>query len=251
MRDAVFTVSWDDGYPADRRLGDLLAKYGIAGTFYIPTRNGEGRAVMEMADIAALAQGFEIGGHTWDHAVLPGLPLDNAFDQISRNKTWLEQVIGAPVRGFCYPRGKLDSATTALVKKAGYSYARTTRVFCTNCTADCFLMPTTMQFFPHDKSVYPRNLLRGPLRRERIRMFVTAMHSKNLCERALRMIDLGLEAGGVIHMWGHSWEIEAYDLWKDLETVLRHVESAFLKSCRLSNEETLRWTAGEARRKGI
>jgi len=30
------TTSWDDGHPMDLRVAALLAKYGIAGTFYVP-----------------------------------------------------------------------------------------------------------------------------------------------------------------------------------------------------------------------
>jgi SAM-dependent methyltransferase len=30
------TTSWDDGHPTDLRVAALLAKYGIAGTFYVP-----------------------------------------------------------------------------------------------------------------------------------------------------------------------------------------------------------------------
>jgi hypothetical protein len=30
------TTSWDDGHPLDFRVADLLSKYGLTGTFYIP-----------------------------------------------------------------------------------------------------------------------------------------------------------------------------------------------------------------------
>ena len=30
------TTSWDDGHPLDLRVAELLAKYGLQGTFYVP-----------------------------------------------------------------------------------------------------------------------------------------------------------------------------------------------------------------------
>src|SRR4051794_21779274 len=30
------TTSWDDGHPLDIRIAELLAKYDLPGTFYIP-----------------------------------------------------------------------------------------------------------------------------------------------------------------------------------------------------------------------
>ncbi len=37
MKPATFiTTSWDDGHPLDFRVAELLSKYGLRGTFYIP-----------------------------------------------------------------------------------------------------------------------------------------------------------------------------------------------------------------------
>jgi len=30
-----------------------------------------------------------------------------------------------------------------------------------------------------------------------------------------------LTSGGIFHLWGHSWEIEKYGLWNELEKVLQ------------------------------
>ena len=50
-RKLVVTTSWDDGYPADLRVAELLAKHGVAGTFYVPNRNLEGRPVLSEQEI--------------------------------------------------------------------------------------------------------------------------------------------------------------------------------------------------------
>ena len=38
---AVITTSWDDGHPLDLRMAGLLAKYGLKGSFYVPTEYSE------------------------------------------------------------------------------------------------------------------------------------------------------------------------------------------------------------------
>ena len=55
-----------------------------------------------------------------------------------------------------------------------------------------------------------------------------------------------MATGGVFHLWGHSWEIEQFGLWKELETLLKMLafnkEIAYLNntdcwnSLRKSNE---------------
>ena len=31
------------------------------------------------------------------------------------------------------------------------------------------------------------------------------------------------QSGGIWHLWGHSWEIEKYGMWNDLEEVLSYI----------------------------
>ena len=39
----IITTSWDDGHPLDFKLAELLNKYNLKGTFYIPRSNAEHR----------------------------------------------------------------------------------------------------------------------------------------------------------------------------------------------------------------
>jgi peptidoglycan/xylan/chitin deacetylase (PgdA/CDA1 family) len=219
----IVTTSWDDGFPADSKLASLLAKYGIAGTFYIPNRNSEGRDVMSEAEVRRLSAQFEIGGHSIDHVVLAGVDDAEATKQVTHNKRWLEDLTGAPVPGFCYVRGRHTARLKAVVRRAGFEYARTVAGLYTSGTGDPFAMPTTMQLYPHRKSVYFKNFLRGRPDRARSRLLWAALSSTTLEERIDRVIDLCRQNGGTFHLWGHSWEIEELDLWGTLETVLRRL----------------------------
>src|ERR1700722_19861853 len=100
----IITTSWDDGYPADVRIAELLAKLGLAGTFYVPHRNIEGRAGMDASSLRGLSRKFEIGGHTLDHTDLTFVLSAEAQRQIRQGKTRLEDTIGKDIDGFCYPR---------------------------------------------------------------------------------------------------------------------------------------------------
>lgn len=37
------------------------------------------------------------------------------------------------------------------------------------------------------------------------------------------MFDYVYENGGIFHVFGHSWEIEKFNLWKDLEKLFRYL----------------------------
>ncbi len=64
MKKIYFTTSWDDGHKLDLKLSELLAKYNIAGTFYI-AKDFQGRMTDE--DIIKISKNNEIGAHTITH----------------------------------------------------------------------------------------------------------------------------------------------------------------------------------------
>ena len=89
MNQSFVTISIDDGHPTDLRARDLLEKYGLKATFYVPARNQE-RAVMSQAELRSLGTRFEIGGHTLNHVPLKMLPKRQAWAEINDGKKWLD-----------------------------------------------------------------------------------------------------------------------------------------------------------------
>ncbi|HEV7816478.1 MAG TPA: hypothetical protein VGP06_15440, partial [Janthinobacterium sp.] len=67
---AIFTCSIDDGSPSDMKMAELLYKYSLNGTFFIPMANREGKPVMSAGQIRDIGKQFEIGSHTLDHCYL-------------------------------------------------------------------------------------------------------------------------------------------------------------------------------------
>jgi hypothetical protein len=219
-RPLIVTTSWDDGHPSDMRVAELLARHGLAGTFYVPTRNSEGRPVLGAADIRALSSGFEIGGHGWDHVVLTGLSRADVRVQVSQNKAWLEDLLGARLRGFCHIRGAWSRETADEVRAQGFAYARAVTGFHARVGQDAFAVPTTLQFFPHRVGAVLRHLVRRGPSALRIALAGVALGQNDLVDRVEAMALACQARGGYFHLWGHSWELDAHDLWDELDAAL-------------------------------
>ncbi|MEU6988103.1 polysaccharide deacetylase family protein [Streptomyces sp. NPDC046324] len=217
-RRVVVTTSWDDGHRLDDRLARLLDRYGIAGTFYIAPRNIEiaARDRLSPAGVRRLAERFEIGGHTLTHQRLPRLTDSAAADEMRAGKEELEGTVGTAVTSFCYPRGEYTAAHIDSARAVGFRRARTVRR--NSLTAGPPLeLPTTVHACAHRVD--------GPvaLRLARGRPRTAARLFLQWDELALRWFDLCLERGGVFHLWGHSWEVDAHRDWHRLERVLTHI----------------------------
>lgn len=222
ISNSLITTSWDDGHPLDFRIADLLVKYKLNGTFYIPKNNAENE-VMDEPMIQSLSKQFEIGGHTINHL---------SFDQVSQKKweeevngcfTWLTELTGPTPVSFCFPRGKYNSSAVDTVFKAGFKLARTTELMSiTTKPAVHRVIPTTIQIYDHSRLTYFKHLLK---RRKFGNLFFWI---KNNSEKELDLL-VGkylaevITTKGCLHLWGHSWEIEKYDLWNKLETIFKRI----------------------------
>lgn len=59
MEKAIITTSWDYGRPLDLELAELLKRYDIPATFYIPIDNVE-RECMDPEEIREIAESSDI-----------------------------------------------------------------------------------------------------------------------------------------------------------------------------------------------
>jgi len=229
----IITTSWDDGYVLDVRLAELLEKYNIKGTFYVPIRNYE-RKVMESNILIQISQKHEIGGHTVNHIYLDTLGKTEANYEILECKNKLQDKLGKNIDAFCYPGGKYSERDVKLVKEAGFLFGRTTNFFHSEIKPVYNLMHTGLQVFDHSSVVLIRHCLKNT--------FLSPIFAYRFFYKGNRdfsaladMILLKLfKNGGVFHLWGHSWEIEKYGLWKELENLLKglsaHHEIAYLNN---------------------
>jgi peptidoglycan/xylan/chitin deacetylase (PgdA/CDA1 family) len=233
----VATTSWDDGHPLDLRVADLLASYGLAGTFYLPRKASW--PVMNSVEIRDLSTKFEIGSHTLDHSNLDQLTNEEAHRQLSGSRNWIEDVTGKPCRTLCFPRGRFRQGQLSLVRKAGYLAARTTEMLSTEYprrVEGLALISTTIQAFPHSPLAYLKNTLKrrslGTLVRARALFYM-----RDWRELAKMLLERTLSHGGAFHLWGHSWEIEQEHLWDRLEELLAVMAANKTKLIVVTNSE--------------
>lgn len=217
------TTSWDDGHPLDMRLAEMLASYGIMGTFYVPI-NHEDNPLLTKHQLLALRQmGMEIGSHTCSHPILTKLTKNEILFEMTESKRILEDMCGEVITSFCYPGGKYNRTACAASREAGYKLARSTRAFRTEIQFDPFCMPVSFQFFPHTHFIHMRHALKEGNLKGITNWVRHWKMENNLVKLADKMFQYVLNNGGVLHIWGHSWEIEKHGLWQQLNSVLHNV----------------------------
>ena len=237
MKQGIFCLSIDDGHPADMRMADLLLRHGLRATFYIPMRNCEGPPVLTPPALRELSKHFEIGSHTLEHCYLTRLGIHDALTQIHDGKAALQDLLGEKVDGFCYPGGKYTSLHSKMVQSAGFSYARTTRNFYLSAGTSVYDLPTTLQFYPHTRSVLLRNFIsQGAWPQRRTALGVIG-HEADWLDRLTLLIDYAARSGSVCHLWCHSLDIEKLGLWKRLDELLRFAARRFTPAQRMDNAQ--------------
>ena len=231
------TTSWDDGHPLDLRVADLLNKFHLQGTFYVPMTAAT--TTMTPARIRELAASFEMGGHTMHHVVLPRTGEDQARQEIIASKAWLEDVTGKPCWMFCPPQGKYRPRHLPMIRDAGYSGVRTVEMLSVDLPRPrdgLLMMPTTLQAHPHGLSSYVRNLARRAAFRN-LWLYIVHGRSIDWSKLARSLLSLALERGGVFHLWGHSWELQEAGQWQRLEDVLRFASQFTSRAPALTNAQ--------------
>lgn len=238
----ICTTSWDDGYIQDLRLVDLLDQYGIKGTFYVCPHAQHNQKLLSKNNIHTISQHHEIGAHTLRHPHLTTIGDSEAKKEIEESKLWIEKIADKECSMFCYPYGDWNHEIALLVEQAGFRGARTTEVLQFNIKAP-FSIPTTLQVSPFPKrKIYsrwwhpldPYGPLRVQFRRlHAMKIPVSAMTSwSNL---AIATFNYGLQTNKpIFHLWGHSYEIEKYDMWEELEIFLKHIQQSNVK-CVVNN----------------
>ncbi len=221
-KQAFVTISVDDGYPSDLRAAELLNKYGLAATFYVPAHNPE-QPVLTPEQVRQLSKRFEIGGHTMNHLPLNTLSDEQASQEIVEGKQWMEDLIGERVLAFCYPRGKFGQRVAGLVRKAGFVGARTCCLNLHGYTDDPFMWGVSTQAHNHTKGIQLRHAM---LERNFQGMFNFLTTYKSATDWAIHFehaLDHVQIRGGVAHLYLHSWEIDERNDWQKLDSVFRSI----------------------------
>lgn len=147
-------VTFDDAYlnlftkglPVLQELGIQGLTYAV-GSFIGKANDWEhaGNLRREMLmDRAQLSEwgraGHQVGSHGLTHRDLTTLSPEEARREIVDSKKLLEDLLGQPVRHFCYPYGAWNEAVRAMVEEAGYETATSTLPGFNTTETDAFIL---------------------------------------------------------------------------------------------------------------
>lgn len=199
--------SWDDGGVHDVRIAELMTKYGIETTFYVPVmwqkvNTLKQRYSISLGQLREIANVHHVGSHTISHPYLTSIPLEAAHTEIFDSKRSMEDLIGKPVTSFCYPRGYCNQPIKELVQAAGYEDARTTKVGYITEPEDPYETHTAVHVG------YPR---------EEYGESHWTLYAQSLFREAQKDDD------SVFQFWGHGFELEERDEWDNFEMFLEKI----------------------------
>lgn len=212
----IVTSSWDDGHAFDLKLSRVLLKYGLQGTFFIPLHYLKHK--LSKDDLIYLSEHFEIGSHTLTHPSLTEIPIREAEKEIVESKKKLEDLLRKQVYGFAYPKGLHNYEIVQTVQKANYEYARDLTY--STIISDPYKIGPSIHVYPY---LQLRKIVR--LVFEVKNFTLRGFSKKNWLDWARFIFDCVYATGGVYHLFGHSWEIENFGLWNDLEEILSYISN--------------------------
>lgn len=207
----AFTLSSDDGVTQDERLIALMKKYGIRGTFNLNSGlMGDRDWLVQPGinvshykfpkeDIPRIYGDMEIAVHTLTHPDLARIPSPTVTSEISEDKKNLEELARRPVRGMAYPFGTYNRQVLQSAQHCGILYGRTVQDTCRFDMPESFLTwHPTCRYCDHKRFALGREF------------------SKPIADREYRSPVL-------FYVWGHSYELDAYGDWADLEEFFKEI----------------------------
>ncbi|MEJ5352680.1 MAG: polysaccharide deacetylase family protein [Melioribacteraceae bacterium] len=215
----IITFSFDDGCSEDFKTAELLAKYGFKATFYIA--NSHSHNPLQPNEIRQLSYLGEIGAHTRNHIRLDKLNYISQKKEIEYNKKYLEDIIGKSVDVFCPPKGYYNKKTLKIIKELGFAGMRTTKDFQIKFNNN-YEMPTTLQLYPHKIEIMIYHLIKY---NPQYFFFLFPYKLKSIEQILIFFNKIINLSGGVLHLWGHSWELEMFININYLKSILKLVES--------------------------
>lgn len=221
-KDPIIITSWDDGDPYTSKLLELLDKYSLKGTFFIPIMYK--KCGVDEKTINYISRNHEIGSHTMTHRKLQTLDNSEIKWELEHSKKTLEKIIDKPVETFSYPWGLCNNKIVNYVRECGYQYARTVEKFQIVPSSDNYKIGTTIQARNIKISDYicrdSLNILKNIPH-----IFLKPSKFMNWVELAKLYFEKSIEHKGIFHLWGHAWEIEELKIWAELENLFLYISN--------------------------
>ncbi len=203
-KNKAVTLSYDDGTQNDKRLVEILNRYGLKCTFNLNAgRLGKNTWNMSEADVLALFKDspHEVAAHGFKHFSLTEVDSAAAVNDVIEDRKALEKLFGRVIKGMAYANGSVDDKVVEILKQCGISYARTTvSTENFNMTDDWLKMPATC----HHKN--PRLM-------ELAKQFVEGKEPTYFWAKNPKLF----------YLWGHSFEFANDDNWEVIEEFAKYI----------------------------
>lgn len=204
MYQKALTFSYDDGVEQDKKLLEILNRYGMKCTFNLnsgiqkhdtPWFYKEKVPVYRMnpEGLGKLYRGHEIAVHGLNHINLKEAEDDTAEKEIAQDKENLENMFHTDIYGMAYAFGSYTDKSVEILKKYGIKYARTTE---------------TIHSFDLEKDM--------------LRYRGTCHHSdEDLFSLGEQFLNLHPDRPQIFYVWGHSYEFDLDNGWERIEAFCR------------------------------
>ena len=204
----ALTLSYDDGVHQDKRLIEILDKYGLKGTFNLnsgrieeATLNQKSASrVMPESEVKKLFKNspHEVAVHGYKHYFWNEIPTSQVIEEVIKDRTKLEELFGKRIVGGAYPFGNISVTEDVVetLKYCGIKYCRQSD-------------PTFSFGIPEDW----------------LRLAPTCHHKH---PRLMELLDEFLNGGyfkraKLFYLWGHSYEFDDDDNWNIIEEFAKTV----------------------------
>lgn len=201
-------TSWDDACVSDLRLAELLQKYNMKGIFFWqnnlknPFNLKRCKKFLTVNDCVNISKTFEVGAHTVDHHYLTDLTPEKAKYEIIESKKYWEKILKKDIKSFCYPRGRYNKHVLNVVKE-NFNYARLTIISDDNNNESDFLIKPQLHVGVKRTEYNNENWL------DYGKKLFIKMKNNNCNE---------------FHLFGHSWELDEYKEWDNLEIFFKFIK---------------------------
>ena len=209
----ALTFSFDDGVTQDIRFIDILNKYNLKCTFNLNSEllGKEGSLIrnsrtvnhtkVNKCDVKSIYQGHEIAVHTLTHPDLTAIEDSEIIRQVEQDRLNLSDIAGYEVVGMAYPGGGVNNnehVANIVKDNTGVKYSRTI---------------VSVHNFDLQDNLY------------RFNPAVWHCDMDKMFELADEFISLKTDVPQIFYIWGHTFELDAYNLWDRFEEFCQFVSN--------------------------
>lgn len=201
----ALTLSYDDGVEQDRKLVEILNRYGIKAAFNLNSGIQSGTNKFQKGDISIsrmnvnslpdLYQGHEIAVHSLTHPHLENFDEETILNELEQDKLNLQRIFNTQIFGMAYPYGTFNDEVVKSVERCGLRYARGVK-----STYSFDIPDDLLRYQPTIKHTDPK-----------------------LMELAEAFLKLQPAVPQVFYLWGHSYEFDVDNNWQVIEDFCRLV----------------------------